>query len=204
MLPDRDATPPGLTASLELVARAQSGDGDAKERLFARYYPRVFRVVRARMGVRLRALEAPEDIVQNTFLAALSALERFEAREDAALIDWFARLTENQLRTAAKHHGAEKRAQPAAPDAPAPDEPASREPSPLERLTHAEQARLLDECIAELPDDEREALVLRDHADASWALVAERLGRPTEGAARELHRRAQVRLMELFRRRTGR
>src|SRR6185295_15062539 len=104
-----DATPPGLTASLGLVARAQAGDADAKERLFARYYPRVFRVVRARMGVGLRALEAPEDIVQNTFLAALSALERFAAREDAALIDWFARLTENQLRDAAKYHGALKR-----------------------------------------------------------------------------------------------
>jgi len=202
---DRDATPPGLTASLELVARAQAGDADAKERLFARYYPRVFRVVRARMGVGLRALEAPEDIVQNTFLAALSALERFEAREDAALIDWFARLTENQLRDAAKYHGALKRgARTAPPEPPArAPEPVSNEPSPLERLTHAEQTRLFDECISELPADEREALILRDHADASWALIAERLARPSEGAARELHRRAQVRLMELFRKRTS-
>ncbi len=196
-----DATPPGLTASLELVARAQAGDGEAKERLFARYYPRVFRVVRARMGVGLRALEAPEDIVQNTFLAALSALERFEAREDAALIDWFARLTENQLRTVAKHHGAAKRAR-AEPLSTAASEPSSPAPSPLEQLTQAEQARLLDECIHELPADEREVLILRDHADASWSLIAARLGRPSEGAARELHRRAQVRLMELFRRRT--
>jgi RNA polymerase sigma-70 factor (ECF subfamily) len=203
--PEHDATPPGLTASLELVARAQGGDHAARERLFARYYPRVFRVVRARMGVRLRALEAPEDIVQNTFLAALTALERFEAREDAALIDWFARLTENQLRTAAKHHDALKRGGPrSAAGAPEPPgEPTSSEPSPLERLTQAEQARILDECISELPDEEREALVLRDHADASWSLIAERLARPSEGAARELHRRAGLRLMELFRRRTG-
>lgn len=202
---DHEATPPGLTASLELVARAKGGDTEAKERLFARYYPRVFRVVRARMGVGLRALESPEDIVQNTFLAALAALEHFEAREDAALIDWFARLTENQLRTAAKYHGALKRAGPREPGTAAapPTEPVSSEPSPLERLAHAEQTRLLDECISELPPDEREALILRDHADASWSLIAARLGRPSEGAARELHRRAQVRLMELFRRRAG-
>src|SRR5262245_34297949 len=141
---DGDGTPPGLTASLELVARAQAGDADAKERLFARYYPRVFRVVRARMGLGLRALESPEDIVQNTFLAALSALERFEAREDAALIDWFARLTENQLRTAAKYHGAQKRAaRSTSLDAGRDGAGASRgaaelvsgEPSPLERVT---------------------------------------------------------------------
>jgi len=198
----RDSTPPGLTASLELVARAQAGDDAARERLFARYYPRVFRVVRARMGARLRALEGPEDIVQNTCLAALGALERFEAREDAALIDWFARLVENQLRDAAKHHGALRRdAGRAVPlDS---VEPPSGAPTALERLSQEEQARLLDECIAELPDEYREAIVLRDHASASWALVAERLGRPTEGAARELHRRAQVRLMEGFRRRVG-
>lgn len=202
----RDSTPPGLTASLELVSRAQTGDREARERLFARYYPRVFRVVRARLGARLRALETPEDIVQNTFLAALSALERFEAREDAALIDWFARLTENQIRDAAKYHAALKRAPPAALEPHAGMralDPTSTESAPLEQLSRDEQARILDECIAELPADEREVLILRDHADASWALLAERLGRPSEAAARELHRRAQVRLMELFRRRSG-
>ncbi|MEQ1892264.1 MAG: sigma-70 family RNA polymerase sigma factor [Planctomycetota bacterium] len=201
-----DTTPPGLTASLELVTRAQAGDGEARERLFARYYPRVFRIVRARLGVGLRALESPEDIVQNTFLAALAALERFEAREDAALIDWFARLTENQIRTAAKYHEALKRSgrAQAVEDGPDALEPAAPGSTPLEALTQAEEARLLDECIAELPEEEREALVLREHADASWALIAERLARPSEGAARELHRRAQLRLMERFRHRTGR
>lgn len=205
--PTGDSTPPGLTASLELVARAQGGDAAARERLFARYYPRVFRVVRARMGARLRALEAPEDIVQNTFLAALGALERFEPREDAALIDWFARLVENQLHDAARHHAALKRdaARAVSMDAPADGsiEPAAPGPTALEHLSQAEQARLLDECIAELEGDFREAIVLRDHAAASWALVAERLNRPTEAAARELYRRAQVRLMERFRHRAG-
>ena len=202
-------TPPGLTASLELVSRAQSGDKQALERLVARYYPRVFRVVRSRMGANLRRLEAPEDIVQNTFLAALGALERFEAREDAALIDWFARLVEHQLNDVFKHHTALKRdasrrvslegTGPASDRLPI--QPVAQEPTALERLSQAEAAGLLDECVAELPDDLREAIVLRDHAAASWALIAERLGRPSEGAARELYRRAQVRLMETFTRR---
>jgi len=194
-----ESTPPGLTASLELVSRAQAGDADARERLFRRYYPRVARVVRARMGARLRALEEPEDIVQSTFLAALGALGRFEAREDAALIDWFARLVEHQIGDASKRHGALKRdagrrrpldarVATSAPDA-----------SPLERLEHEEEARRLDECTSELPHDEREVLVLRDLADASWELIAERLGRPSVGAVRELYRRAQLRLMERYR-----
>jgi RNA polymerase sigma-70 factor (ECF subfamily) len=201
-------TPAALQASLELVARARGGDAEAREQLFRRYVPRVFRVVRARMGRELRALAEPEDIVQETFVAALGALERFEAREDASLIDWFARLTEHQIHDALKHHRALKRDRGLevrlglADGGAHPAEPAARDTPPLERLSRAEEARLLDECIAELPHDEREALVLRDHADASWELIARTLGRPSEAAARELHRRAQVRLMELFRRRT--
>jgi len=204
-----EATPPTAPdgsrplPSLELVARARAGDGEAREQLFARYYPRVFRVVRARLGRGLRALETPEDLVQNTFVAALSALERFEAREDAGLIDWFARLAENQIRDAVKHHTALKRQTPPAAGLEHPVEPPARDTPPLERLSRAEEQRLLDECIAELPHDEREALVLRDHAEASWQLVAETLGRPTEAAARELHRRAQLRLMERFTHRRG-
>jgi RNA polymerase sigma factor (sigma-70 family) len=202
----------GQTASLELLELARTGDREARERLFARYYPRVFRVVRARMGARLRAFEAPEDIVQSTFLAALGAIERFEAREDAALIDWFAVLIEHQIRDAAKHHTALKRdverevsleSLGVAKDA-ACFEPQATDTPTLERLALAEEMRVLDECMADLPDPEREALVLRDHALASWALIAERLGRPSEAAARELYRRAQLRLMERFQRRTGR
>ena len=202
--PGADAPEPRKppSASLELVARARAGDRPAREELCARYYPRVFRVVRARMGRALRALEAPEDLVQETFLAALGALERFEAREVASLFDWFARLTEHQIHDAVKHHGAQKRARAAERPLEG-HEPAARDTPPLERLSRAEEARILDECIAELPHDEREALVLRDHADASWTLIAGALGRPSEGAARELYRRAQVRLMELFRRRAG-
>ncbi len=201
----------GQTASLELVERARGGDAEARERLFTRYYPRVFRVVRARLGARLRSLEAPEDIVQNTFLAALGALEGFEAREDAALIDWFAVLIENQIRDAVKHHSALKReadrevSLDALRSRPGTRrfEPEAREVPALEQLSTAEEARLLDECIAELPEEQREVLVLREHALASWALIAARLGRPTEAAARELHRRSQLRLMETYRRRGG-
>ena len=204
-----ESTPPELTASLELVARVQAGDADARERLFARYTPRVLRVVRARMGARLRELEEPEDILQNTFLAALTALERFEAREDAALIDWFARLVENQIRDTLKTHGAQKRdagrrGRLSGGEGAAEAELETDDPGPLEHLTREEEARLLDECTSELPEHEREALVLRDLADASWTMIAERLGRPTEAAARELHRRAQLRLMERYRKRVGR
>ena len=203
----RESTPPELTASLELVARVQAGDDEARERLFRRYVPRVLRVVRARMGARLRELEEPQDILQNTFLAALSALERFEAREDAALIDWFARLVENQIRDTLKGHLAAKREstrrEPLGDAADGGEGLRASDPGPLETLTREEEARLLDECISELPDAEREVLVLRDLADASWAMIAERLGRPSEGAARELHRRAQLRLMQRYRARAG-
>ena len=153
----RDSTPAGLTASIELVERAQSGDEESLQRLFVRYYPRVHRVVRSRMGVRLRGLESPEDIVQNTFIAALGSLQRFEVREDADLIDWFARLVENQLSDASKYHGALKRESGRKVSLESFDrgrgasEPVAADPPALEKLSHAEQEQILDECIVRWP-----------------------------------------------------
>jgi len=45
---------PDLQPSMLLLRRAQAGDRDALNDLIVRYYDRVFRIVRIRMGKRLR------------------------------------------------------------------------------------------------------------------------------------------------------
>lgn len=189
------------------MARTRAGDAAAREELCARYYPRVLRIVRARMGRELRALEEPDDIVQRTFVAALGALGEVEPRAESGLIQWFARLVEHQIHDALKHHRAAKRdagrrvaLEPLGTDSRGAHALPARGTAPSERASEAELARRLDECLAELPEDEREAIVLREYVGAGWDEVARLLGRPSEGAARELFRRAQVRLMEAFQR----
>ena len=63
-----------LTQSLDLVRSAQEGDSDALNLLFERYYERVRRVVRMRLGRKLRQEMDSGDILQETFMAAAKAV----------------------------------------------------------------------------------------------------------------------------------
>ena len=64
--------------SVFLVRQAQDGDLEALGRLFERYYDRVRKIVRARLGRNLRAAVDSVDVMQDTFVAAVQAFDRFE------------------------------------------------------------------------------------------------------------------------------
>ena len=48
----------------------------------------------------------------------------------------------------------------------------------------AEQVERLEDCLAQLPEPDRELVVLRDYIGLSWAEVAERTASPSPDAAR--------------------
>ena len=195
------------TESVELVRQAQAGNLAAYNRLFSRYYPRVRRIVSCRMGAQLKLLDDPEDLVQNTFIEAVRTFARFEIRHEASLIHWFAKLVENQISNRSRYHKALKRNQEQ-------DvvlakvrqelehgefqlESVPGDKDVLDRLASQETQLLLDECLSKLSEDFREVILLRDYAQGPWEWIAEKLNRASEGAVRELHRRARLRLMEL-------
>jgi len=194
-----------VTRSIDLIQQAQSGDREALNKLFARYYERVRRIVRLRLGRRLRATVDSGDILQETFIHAVRAIQNFEVRDDASLTNWLSRLAERQIIAQADYHGAKKRdskrsvpLEVSAGD----DEPfeiayADDQTRPLERLADAEQAGIVEACIAELSEEHRELILLRNYAGASWEAVAEELGRPSAAAARMMHARAMVELGKL-------
>jgi RNA polymerase sigma-70 factor (ECF subfamily) len=76
-----------------LLARAAAGDVDAYSALVRRYYPMCSRIAR-RM---LRDAEDAEDAVQDTFLRAFRALDRFDHRK--VFRPWLLRILVNQCRT---------------------------------------------------------------------------------------------------------
>ncbi|MCB9915296.1 MAG: sigma-70 family RNA polymerase sigma factor [Planctomycetes bacterium] len=198
-----------MQRTAELVAAYQGGEDAALEELFARYYDRVLRIVRIRMGKRIRARMDSVDIVQNTFGAAMTSLKEFEMREPGSLIHWLAQIAENQLRGASDYLGALKRdsrrevamtrAKKAMDSGEYTYEPQARTPEPLEELTRLEREDLLDECVAELPPDYREVILLRDFAGASWEYITEQMGRVTPRATAMLHARAKVALLKIAR-----
>ncbi|MHC5210463.1 MAG: RNA polymerase sigma factor [Planctomycetota bacterium] len=199
-----------LTVTIELVRRAQGGNREALERLFARYYERVRRIVRLRLGHKLRLRMDSGDILQETFAAAVEAFDRFEMKDEAGFINWLSKIAERQALSAVAHHSAQKRdsarevpLEPHDPDRTGSLEPADGGPPPSELAQRAEEALLIETCMSDLPEDYRELIILRDYAGASWDLVAEETGRPSPDAARMKHAKALLQLGRLMRRRSS-
>lgn len=192
-----------------LVREAQRGDRRALETLFDRCYPRVARIVSARVGPKLRQMVGVDDLVQEVFLQALLRLERFEPRSDAGFLDWLATIAANQVRKAAVHWSRDKRdpgrlaAAAGHPDdgvTRAVREFTARTTSPLSRAARRESHDALLAALDLLDDAQREAIVLRHFAGMEFEEIAVRLGRPGPAAAREHYRRSRARLAVTLRR----
>jgi RNA polymerase sigma-70 factor (ECF subfamily) len=199
-----------ITRSLDLVLRAQQGDTDALNRLIERYYAKVQRMVRLRLGPRLREKVESGDILQETFIAAVRSLDSFEMREEASLIQWLSRLAERQIIAAADYHGAKKRdSRKEASLQGAEDSGASatvkfefadeKSLQPFDLVAGSEEQARVEACLATLTEEYRELILLRNYAGMSWESIAEETGRPSPAAARMMHARALVELGKLLR-----
>lgn len=198
-----------VTMSLDLVRQAQAGEDGALNRLFERYYDRVRRIVRLRLGRQLRVSLESADILQETFIAAVQSFNAFEMRDEASLINWLSKLAERQIIAAADYHGARKRDKKR--EVPLPSTLGSHsgdrvpvqfvdENTPaVEKLAGAEQVEIVESCIANLAEEYRELIILRNYAGASWDSVAEQTHRPSAAAARMMHARAMIELGKLVR-----
>ena len=205
MLLSPRAMDPELTVTIDLLRAAQDGSKDAQNRLFERYYERVRRIVRLRIGASLRRRVDVSDILQETFAAAIDAFDRFEVRDEGSFINWLARIAERQVHAAAEHHGAQMRdAGREVPLARADSsgrigiDPVATGLLPPDRIARAEQTARIEACIARLPEVYRELIILRDYAGASWETVAAETGRPTAAAARMMHGKAIVELGKAY------
>ncbi|MCP3917823.1 MAG: sigma-70 family RNA polymerase sigma factor [bacterium] len=198
--------------SLELVRRAQGGEFKALNELFTRYYERVRRVVRMRLGKRLRTHMDSGDILQDTFIKAVNGFDGFQMRDEASLIHWLSKIAENQIKDAADHHFALKRdrerevalqgLRAAQASGELTYDPSADCTLPLDALVKDEDSEILEVCMDALRQDYREVLLMREYEGASWADIGNWMGTPTPNAARMLHARAvtelarQVRLRE--------
>jgi RNA polymerase sigma-70 factor (ECF subfamily) len=185
------------------VQAAQQGDRAALERLLERYQERVRGIVRVRLGAQLRAQLESGDVLQQVLLDAFRSLDRFEPRDEAAFLAWLATIAENRIRDAADYHGSEKRdgaravpldAGPADDASIGPAPPVDGAPGPAEAAARSEQRRRHEDCLAELPEADREVVVLRDYIGLPWKDVAERVGAPSPDAARMRHAAVLVEL----------
>ncbi len=173
----RPMPPRSPVDDLELVERARGGDEEAFALLVRRYSPMLLRL--ARMYVPTDALA--EDVVQETWVAVVRGLERFEGR--SSFKTWLFRILTNRAKTrGVREHrsipfasiGSHPPSDEDGDEGPSVDParftsegawtsaPADWRDDPETALDSAEALRVAREAIAELPERQKIVITLRD------------------------------------------
>ena len=181
--------------SAELIQRAKNGDRDAYDELFANAAERLQLFIRIRLGQGLRQKEQSLDLLQETYLAAHQAFDRFEDRGDGGFVRWLCRIAENRIRDRADYHGAARRLPPAELERVSQvlDGLRTRTLGPATKAERADQRERLAAAMAQSPRDEREVLLLRFFQDLSVDAIADQMG-TSPSSVRRLLGRATLRL----------
>ena len=186
----------------ELVQRLREGDETAFAELIDAYGPTMLRV--AQMFVRDRA--TAEEVVQETWLAVLNGIDRFEER--SSLKTWLFRILTNRAKTRGQRDGRmvpfSSLAGAGDEDEPAVDPdrflgPDSAEPGawaapprawPEDKVLQTETLGVIQMAIEDLPEAQREVIRLRDLQGWTPMEVTEAL-EITDGNQRVLLHRAR-------------
>jgi len=192
-MPDVEQSAP-VTEDLDLVALAAAGNGGAFSELVARHQDRVYAVA---MHLLRDAAEA-EEVVQETFLAALEKLAGF--RGDAAFTTWLHRVAANaalmrlRKRRRAPDGLADEPIEELLPrfdaqghlvaDGPGHDWSKRAD----EQLADRQVRQAVEAAVQNLPEDYRIVFLLRDVEGLSSEAMAELLGISVAAVKSRLHR----------------
>ena len=171
----RDAEEGDRNLERRAIAAAKAGDWDALSYLYSRYADDVRRFVQSIVRDRHEA----EDITHDVFAKLMRAIQKYEERE-VPFAAWIMRVARNA----------------------ALDHVRSRRQIPVEEVwisdngheqTSFEYTHALKAALADLPESQRQVLVLRHIGGLSPNEIAERLGK-TEASIQGLHHRGRAAL----------
>lgn len=149
------------------------------------------------LDARLRGKLDPSDVVQQTFLRACVGFDQLRLREPSVVAAWLRKILARTLADAvrdlerARRDVGRERSLEAAVDQSASGLEgwlAADQSSPSERAERNEQLLRLADALCDLPDDAREALVLKHCRGWTLTQIADHLGRTPSATASLLHR----------------
>ena len=155
----------------EVIRRVLGGDRTAFEILVRRYNQRLFRAARAIVRSDVDA----EDVLQQAWLGVFRSLAQF--RGDATFATWATRIAVNEALAAARKRPIVAEVVEGTSDA-----------APDAELARAQVGALLESCLANIPQGNREVMVLRDVLELDTAETAACLGLTEEAVRVRLHR----------------
>ena len=183
-----------------LLEQALAGEPGAAGRLLARYRSCLQRQIEMRLDERLRRRVDASDVVQDTQLEAARRLEDYLAERPVPFGLWLRRIARDRLVEAWRRHaGAARRA--ATREVMLPDHSALQlaqqlvagGSTPSEHVARKERARCVREALGQLPEVDREILLMRDFEQLSYAQIGQMM-EIEPAAARSRHARALLRL----------
>ena len=192
----------------KLVERAQAGDAQALNDLFARYHQLMVEVARRKLGARLRLKEEPDDLAQTAFREATRDFASYQYRGEGSLVSWLIRILQNKIRDRAEFYGAGKRdlsreramQGSSVRDAESlpPIDPPSGDLSVTVQVQRAESYEHLRKALSELSPEHRQAIALVFFQGLPLRDAGQAMGGRSEDAVRMMLRRAENRLQEIL------
>jgi RNA polymerase sigma-70 factor, ECF subfamily len=180
----------------ELVARATAGDLDSFNQLVTRWERPIYALAFRTLGRE----EDARDVVQEAFLRAYRGLRAFKG--EAKFSSWLYRITLNLCRDWMR----KERRTPvvAVPEGVDPIDIADREASPAESVedlvARREMSRAVARAMAELPEEQRTAILLKEYHGLTFQEIAEMLHCPLSTVKTRLYQGLSVLRRRLERR----
>jgi RNA polymerase sigma-70 factor (ECF subfamily) len=191
----------------DLLARARSGDPAMFGLLLERYRAYLTLLARVEIGRHLRSKLDASDLIQETFLEAHRHFDRFAGVEEAQLLLWLRKILTTtlamQIRRYLGTQARDVRLERELADALDRSSAglagglAAAISSPSELVSRGEQSMLLAQAIERLPEDYRDAIVLRHLEGLTFPEVARRMNR-SQDSVEKLWLRGLARLRQLL------
>lgn len=186
-----------------LLEEARAGGDEALGRLLESYADYLKMLARMQIGRQIQCKIDPDDVVQETFLDAHRQFGRFRGRSEAELTAWLRRILAGQLALVMRQFLGTKGRDVALEQDLAVGLNHSSEvldralvatySTPSQHAARREQAVLLAQALSRLPEDYREAILLRNVEALTFRDVAQRMNR-SEDSVQKLWVRALARL----------
>lgn len=192
------------TQTQRLLADVRAGQAEAFEDLFARHRAYLQLVASIRLEPELRRRVDPSDIVQDAHLEAARRLPEYLHNPAMPLRLWLRQITQDRLIMARRRHlGAGRRSVenelclPNQSSVHLAEQIMAPGPSPSQHSVRAELAELVRRVISQMPEGEREVIVMRNYEGLS-NLEAAQVLRIEPAAASKRYGRALLRLRGLL------
>lgn len=171
-----------------LLDRLRAGEAAAGEALVKRYCEPLMRYLQ-----RVAGEQMAEELHQQTWLSVLDHVEKFDpASSGGGFKSWVFRIATNKANDFWRSRGRERAAKEGLRLVT--DEAA---PAAGERLEGSEQAEKLKQAIQQLPEAQRQVLMLRYYSNLKFVEIAQILGCPLNTALGRMHK-AMLKLKDLM------